>query len=243
MGLDVRPALLTVSLLLAAGPALAQVAPPAPAAAPPTAQAAAPRARPVELYLGLGYGNAVCDNKRPDSDCPVDGAFALGLGGGWRFASRFAVGLELAHWSFKVRESWRGHLPDDATHVDFSASHVSPFVRWYWFGASTVEPYLHFALGAGSVQGEAKNASASYSVKATGLATSLGLGVDWHVTPALRLGPQAYAYLLAGNEICERSNGGDQTCRKPQKNANGDQEGVALPWRLMLMATVMLGGA
>jgi hypothetical protein len=58
----------------------------------------------------LGFGNAVCDNDEPTSDCPVDGGAAFGLGGAWRFHGNFAAVLELAAWAFNVRDEWRGQL-------------------------------------------------------------------------------------------------------------------------------------
>ncbi len=58
---------------------------PAPSAEAPPQKPPTLARQPVELHLLLGYGNAVCDNDKPDSDCPVDGGVAFALGGGWRF--------------------------------------------------------------------------------------------------------------------------------------------------------------
>lgn len=189
----------------------------------------------------LGYGSAVCDNEKPTSDCPVDGGGAFGLGGAWRFHDNWAVGLELASWAFKVRDEWRGQLQNPADDVKFSSFYFSPFARWYWFDEGTVDPYLQAGIGLGTVSAEAKNANASYEYNARGIAYSLGIGVDFHVSKLFRLGPQLLGYLHVSNEICDNPSGGSETCRDPGKNEDGDREGLALPWRFVAVGTFMLG--
>lgn len=233
-------------------PAFAQTAPEPPVPPGATAQPAPEPAAPaqagtyprqtVEIHPALGFGNAVCDNSKPDSDCPVDGAFALALGGGWRFHDHWSVGLELAGWRFAVRESWRGKLADTATDVKFSSSYLGPYARWYWWRGARADPYLHAGLGIGSVTGEAKNAGSTYVYRSSGPTFGLGIGVEWQLTSIFRLGPQALAYLHVGNEICEKAGSDPETCRSPKENANGEREGVALPWRLILVGTFTLGG-
>lgn len=207
-----------------------QPAPPPPAAEPP------PSRHPAELFLLLGFGGAVCDNEKPDSDCPVDGGVAFGLGGAWRFHPHWAVGGELGFWAFNVRDEWRGQLADSATDVKFSSFYLAPMARWYWFDSGTIDPYLQAGIGFGSVQGEAKNASATYTTTAKGLVYLAGIGVEWQLSDLFRLGPQALAYLHVSNEICEDAGNGE-TCRSPGKNDNGDREGLALPWRIVAVGT------
>lgn len=223
----------------AAPPPAAMAAPPAPAAAPPAPPVHPPR-EPVELHLLLGYGNAVCDNDKPDSDCPVDGGAAFGFGGGWRFHDHWSVGLEIGAWSFKVRESWQGQLQDDATDVKFSSAYFAPFVRWYWFEPGGVNPYLQAGIGFGSVTAEASNANATYTYTARGMVYPLAIGVEWQLSKLFRLGPQLGGYLHVSNEICEEE-GGKETCHSPGKNEDGSREGVALPWRLVAVGTFTFG--
>lgn len=204
------------------------------------AQDEAPGRRPAELYLLLGVGNAVCDNDKPDSDCPVDGAGAFGLGGDWRFHDHWAVGLELGLWTFNVRDEWRGQLTDPATDVEFSSMYLAPFARWYWFRAGTIDPYLQGGFGLGSVTAKASNDSGEYEYRATGVAYLLGIGVEWQLSKLFRLGPQFLAYLHVSSELCEDSGSGEQ-CRDPGETPDGDREGLALPWRLVAVGTFMLG--
>jgi opacity protein-like surface antigen len=211
-------------------------APPPPAEAPP-----APGRRPAELYLLIGLGGAVCDNEKPDSDCPVDGGGAFGLGGFWRFHDNWAVGLELAAWSFNVRDEWRGQLQNDADDVKFSSFYISPLARWYWFDEGMVDPYLQAGIGLGTVTAEAKNQNATYEYNARGIAYSLGIGVDFHVSKLFRIGPQLLGYLHVSSEICDNPAGAGETCRDPGKNPDGDREGLALPWRFVAVGTFMLG--
>ncbi|MBK7584735.1 MAG: hypothetical protein IPI67_31675 [Myxococcales bacterium] len=227
----------------AAQPGVGTAAQPAPApmSAPPAATPTAKSTRePVELHLLLGFGSAVCDNKKPDSDCPVDGGAAFGLGGGWRFHDHFSVGLELAAWSFKVRDSWKGQLQDEASDVSFGSSYIAPFVRWYWFEPGTTNAYLQAGIGFGSVTAEASNKSGTYRYSASGIVYPLAIGVEWQVSKLFRLGPQFGAYLHVSNKICEEQ-GGSEKCHDPGKNPDGDREGVALPWRLVAVGTFTFG--
>ncbi len=211
---------------------------PPPAAAPPPPQPTADARRPAELWLGLGFGNAVCDNTKPDSQCPVDGGFAGDLGGAWRFNPHWAVGGELAFWSFKVREAWKGQLTDPATDVKFSSFYFAPFVRWYWFDHGNVDGYLQGGIGLGSVTAEASNSADTYKVVNSGVVFPFGIGAEWHLSRLFRLGPQALAYLHDGTKVCESNSAvdnGAESCRDAGKDDR------ALPWRIMLVGTFMLG--
>jgi len=238
----------TLAFGAAAQPAPPPPPPPPPApqpAAQPASQPAAPiddenARRPWEIFADLGIGNAVCGNDKPDSDCPVDGGGAFALGGAYRFHPHWAVGLELGIWVFKVRDAWQGQLPDKATDVSFSSVYLSPIARWYWLDSGSVDPYLQAGIGLGSVKATASNASGDYEYTASGLAYSLGIGVDWKLSRLFRLGPQALAYLHVSSNLCETSNG-NETCRSPGKNADGSREGLALPWRIVAVGTFTLG--
>lgn len=197
--------------------------------------------RPAELYLGLGIGNAACGSERPDSDCPVKTGGSFAVGGGWRFHPHWLVGLELAAWGFGVNDNWRGRLSGDASDVKFSSSYVAPFARWYWFDHGTADPYLMAGLGLGNVTGEARDSSGTYRYTSSGTVHVLGIGVEWQLARVFRLGPQALAYIHYGTEICEDVPGQGEACRDPGKDAYGDREGIALPYRLMLIGTFTLG--
>ncbi len=201
-----------------------------------TASAAPPEPRrPVELFLGLGFGNAVCDDKKPDTDCPVGSAGGtLSVGGAWRFHRRVAVGLELAAFSYKVRDSWRGQLTDPATDVKFSSTYLAPFLRWYFVSRGATEAYVQGGIGVGTVKGEATNAGGSYEANLSGVVVPLAIGAEWYVAPWFRLGPQLGAYLHRSTEACETTKG-DKTCSQ----ASRDQ--ALLAWRFLLGATFTLG--
>jgi hypothetical protein len=207
----------------------------APAAAPESS-----RALPWEIFVGLGFGDAVCDNEKPDSDCPVDGAFALTLGGGWRFHKRFSLGGELSLWAFKIRDEWAGGLNAPATEVSFTSVYLAPYVRWYWFDRWGAEPYLQAGVGLGSVQAKAANDAGTYTYTATGVAVPLAVGMEWRIGKRFRLGPQAQAYLQISNQICADEPDTDKECHSPGRNEDGDREGMVLPWRIMLMGSVVL---
>lgn len=214
---------------------------PAPSAEAPPQKPPTLARQPVELHLLLGYGNAVCDNDKPDSDCPVDGGVAFALGGGWRFHNHWSVGLEIAAWSFKVRQAWRGQLQGDADEVKFSSSYFAPFVRWYWFDPGTINPYLQAGIGFGAVTAEASNKTDTYTYSARGMVYPIALGAEWQVSKLFRIGPQFGAYLHVSNEICEESSGGSEKCHDVGKDEDGNREGIALPWRLVAVGTFTFG--
>jgi len=215
-------------------------------AAPPASPAPAPAGsadsepdpyavRPVELWLGVGYGDAVCDEK-PDTeggDCIIDGALALNLGGLWRYSQAWGVGLELGSHSFAVNETWRGQLDDPATEVNLAASYLAAFFRWYPLHGGPVVAYTQLGVGAGQLGGQARNATSKYEVSVDGWVAQLGVGGEAYLGRSFRLGPQALAYLLKGTEKCE-TNDGVEVCDRAR---GGD---AALPWRLSLQATLLL---
>lgn len=225
------PASVPVAPAVTAPPPTAPPPPPPPPPSPPPA-----KRRSVELFLGIGAGNAVCDDKKPESDCPVDKAGgAISLGGAWRFHGHWAVGLELAGFSYDVRETWRGQLQDPATDVKFSSSYLAPFVRWYWFERGITDGYLQAGLGVGSVKAEASNAGGKYEADFSGVVVPLAIGAEWHLGSLVRLGPQGSLFLHRSTRVCETTNGAE-TCRDAAKG-----DGV-LGWRFLLVnLTFMLG--
>jgi hypothetical protein len=224
MPLPLALGLASASVLLAA-PALAQ-----------------PERKPAEIYLALGFGDAVCGEERPDSSCAVQGGTAIALGGGYRFHSNWLVGLELGGFAFGVRDEWRGQLEDPATDVAFSSSYVAPFARWYWFGKGVTDPYLMAGFGFGSIAAEAENDTSRYDYQSKGVVYLLGIGVEWQVAEIFRLGPQLLGILHVGTEICEDSPTEPEICRDPGRDEYGDREGAALPYRFVLSGTFTLGG-
>ena len=210
------------------------------ARAAPASETESPSPPPWELFVGLGFGNAVCDNEKPDSDCPVDGAFTMALGGGWRFHDHFSVGGELALWAFKIRDEWRGGLDNPAVDVSFTSVYLAPYLRWYWFDKSAAAPYLQAGVGIGSVAAEASNDGGTYKYSASGVVFPVAIGVDWRLGGRFRLGPQAQAYLQVSSEICADEPGTDKECHSPGTDEDGEREGLLLPWRIMLVGSMTL---
>jgi len=216
----VRPLASFAVALLASAPLVATAAPKQPR-------------KPAELFLGLGLGGAACDNKKPDSDCPVDGGLAIDLGGSYRFHGHFSVGAELAIWGYKVREAWKGQLKDPAVDVKFSSVYLAPFARWYWFDDEAIDVYVQAGFGFGSFHGEAKNATDTYKVDVSGFVIPLGIGAEYIAAENFRFGLQFLPYLQISRKVCEQINDADQTCRSAGSDSN------ALPWRLILIGTVL----
>lgn len=210
----------------------------APVDAPPPQAAPERQAPPVELWVGLGAGNALCDDKKPESDCPVETGSALALGGAWRLSRSWALGGEVGAWQFGVRDEWRGQLEDPATDVKFTSTYLSLIARWYWLAKlGSYQGYLQFGLGGGVVTGEAEAESgAKYSVSNSGVVFPLGIGFDFELGDVFRLGPQALAYVQSSTTHCEELNGGGETCGDSGEDDN------AVPYRLVLMATFNFGG-
>lgn len=203
-----------------------------------TAEAAPPaRRHRFEAYAGVGVGNAVCDNEKPENDCPVDpgagGTFAIGAS--FRFHPHFAVGLEAGFWGFKTREAWRGKLQDPATDVKFSAAYLSPFFRWYWLSRGVADPYLQAGVGFGSVGAAAESKSGTYDARLNGVGVHVGIGAEWYVTKFLRLGPQGLLYLHRSTRVCETSNK-VETCR----DASRDE--ALLAWRILILQASFVFG-
>ncbi len=191
--------------------------------------------RPVELWVGLGYGDAVCDHEKPESDCAVAGGTSLALGGAWRASRRFSLGLELGATSYRVRDAWRGKLDDAATKVELSSAALVLLGRYHFVAEERVDAHLELGLGASNVRGHAENAGGQYDVRVTGAAYALGVGAGYRLAPWVRLGPEAVAYLQKSSRVCEESTGKDMSCRAATK----DQD--ALPWRVLLVGTFMFG--
>ncbi len=217
---------------------------PAAAPAPSDRQPSDPEARRrFNIWLGLGFGDAVgCGNEDPDSPCAVDGAVALTLAGDFRFYPHFSVGLEASVWGFAVSDQWLGQLDGMQKSADTSMSYLAAFGRWYWFDKGIIDPYVQLGLGFGGMGVTVTNeAGDTYNYSAGGASAQLGLGAEFHVHRAIRLGPQLLMAALFGNQICEKLNDGKQVCRDPEKNDKGEQEGNALAWRFLLVGTIMLG--
>ncbi len=229
-------ALVFIGLVALTAPARAQ----SPAATDPTAEPAPASPRQWALFAGLGFGNAVCDNEKPDSDCPVDGAFTLALGGSWRFHHRFSLGAELGLWAYEIRDAWQGALDDPATEVSFSSVYLAPYVRWHISEAMSAKPYLQAGFGIGSVTAKASNDSGSYQYSASGVVIPLAVGVDWRVGKRFRIGPQAQAYLQVSTEICADEPNTDKECHAPERNEDGEREGLLLPWRIVVTGSFEL---
>jgi hypothetical protein len=190
--------------------------------------------RPAEIFAVLGAGNAVCDDTKPSNQCAVKGGAALGLGGAWRLHPHWAIGGELAFWSYKVREEWKGTLTDPATDVKLTSFYVAPFARWYWFGHGITDAYLQGGIGFGAFHGKASNAGGTYDIDVTGIVYPFAIGADWYLSTHFRLGVQALAYLQKSRKVCETTNG-NEAC----KDATNDQN--ALPWRIVAVGTFTLG--
>jgi hypothetical protein len=200
---------------------------------------AAPPARrhKIEVYIGIGFGNAVCDSNKPANECPVDPGVgpAFALGGAWRFHPHFAVGAEAGGWGFKTRESWRGNLQDPATKVNFTAAYFAPFARWYWFKRGRVDPYLQAGVGYGSVGAIAENSGGKYDGRYNGVAVHAGIGVDWWLGDMGRLGTSGMLYLHRTAQVCETLNG-TKTCRDAGKDE------ALLAWRILVLQFTLAFG-
>lgn len=195
---------------------------------------AAPDVRPSgEGFLGLGFGNAVCDKNKPADDCVVGKAGgAVTVGGMYRFHPHFAVGGELAFNAFHANDHWRGQLPDPSTDVGFSSWYLAPTFRWYWFDHGVADPYLQAGLGIAAFNAKAENATDSYRWKVSGWTLPLAIGADFYLSDHFRLGPQLGAYLLRGTRTCETPTNGNETCR----DATSDER--LLVWRFLAMGTL-----
>jgi hypothetical protein len=210
-----------------------------PAEAAPV-EATSSKARAWALFAALGFGNAVCDNEKPDSDCPVDGAFTIAFGGSWRFHSRLSLGAELAIWAYGIRDEWQGGLDDTATDVSFTSFYLAPHLRWHAFEVMSAKPYLQAGFGIGSVTAEASNDAGTYEYSASGVVFPLAVGVEWRVGERFRIGPQAQAYLQVSSEICADEPDQPKECMSPGTNEDGEREGLLLPWRIVVTASFAL---
>lgn len=195
---------------------------------------AAPATRPSgEGFLGVGFGNAVCDDKKPADDCVVGKAgAAFAVGGTFRFHPHFAVGGEIALNSFNANDKWRGRLTDPSTDVSFSSWYFAPMLRWYWFDHGVADPYLQAGFGFAAFNAKASNATDTYRWKVSGWTLPLAIGVDFHLGDHFRLGPQLGTYLLRGTRTCETPTNGDESCR----DATRDER--LLVWRFLAVGTL-----
>lgn len=202
--------------------------PPPPPPAPPPAD----RRRPGELWLGLGFGNAVCDDKKPKEECVVGKAgAALDVGGAWRFHPHFALGAELGWNGFNANQSWKSTLSNPAVDVKFSGWYLAPTLRWYWFGRGVTDAYLSFGLGVGAVNAHAEDANGNKADwRVSGWTMPLGIGAEFYVAERFRLGPQLQTWFLRGTTACDTTNGAE-TCR----DARTDERMLA--WRFSLQGT------
>ncbi|MBK7402895.1 MAG: hypothetical protein IPJ34_43395 [Myxococcales bacterium] len=211
------------------GPVAAPAAPPPP---PPPPPPPADRRRAGEIWVGLGFGNAVCDDKKPKEECVVDKAgAALDLGGAWRFHPHWAIGAEFGFNGFNANQTWKSTLPDPSISVRFSGWYLAPTLRWYWFGRGVADPYLQVGLGLGGVSAHAEDGKGGVADwRVTGWTLPMGIGVEFYVAERFRLGPQLQTWFLRGTKACDTTNG-SEACRDARS------EERMLAWRFSLQGT------
>ncbi len=204
----VRPFILALGLAL---PARAGAEPARPR--PPTTPGAAPRPavgsieggleparRAAEIVPGLGFGTPFCSEGRVASDrCEGLGTgVRIGVAAFWRVTPHLAWGGGLEFMGFGVE-------PPKGLELDRGAGgsiFLGLLGRYYFLDSGALDPFVSLGLG-GAALGTSlaergpTGETARYEETAAGPAIRLGAGLDFFLSPSLRLGPHAaYAKLF-----------------------------------------------
>lgn len=171
---------------LRGGPSFLDAPPPAPAPLPPAPAREAdeyPR-RAWEAFPEVGLSAPFCRGDSFGLSHCGDSGTGTAMGGGalFRVTPYVGLGLEASFSSFE--------LEVDGAHAAYSrASWVGLLVRGYFLDRGAIDPYVETGLGRGSSSAGYSDASGNVSVESSGPSTLAGAGVDFWMTPYLRMGP------------------------------------------------------
>ncbi len=172
-----------------AGRAAAEHAPPPPIVLEPPPPPELPPAeyprRAFELTPELAVGLPSCADGSVDNQ--VCGGISAGLAGGasllWRPTPYFAFGgtFDLLRFGFHPGQS--SELGDSGARA--TGQFVGLLGRVYFFERGSFDPYLELGLGSASVTAHSREAEES----ASGIALRSGGGLEFYLSPHVRLGP------------------------------------------------------
>jgi hypothetical protein len=212
--------------------AFLEAPPPAP---PPTPPAPAresdefPR-RAWELFPQLGLSAPFCrgDSFGVNHCAGIGNGTSFGGGALFRITPYVALGAEASFSGFDF-------AVDGAASTFSRASWLGLVVRGYFLDRGTVEPYVEAGIGRGTSSSGYGAGAGLVSVEASGPASLVGAGVDFWVSPFLRMGPALTYRWTFLSDVRECTGSVCQAARVADEGAIGSFASVSF------VATVALG--
>lgn len=168
------------------------------------------------------YGGSACAD--------VGSGLMIGAGGVYRITPYVALGAELAVAEFRYDAAAAG-----ASRGASRAGQFGPIFRGYFLENGRVDPWVQVGFGMGFVGMNHISGGAEWNARATGAAASGAAGVDFWLTPYLKLGPSIGQQFVFPSEVRVCENGGCASY------AVGEAGGITRWMRLGVNVTVALG--
>jgi hypothetical protein len=186
--------------------------PPVPRAPAPAREGDEFARRSWEVFPQLGFAAPFCRGASLGRDHCGDSGNGTVLGGGalYRVSPYVALGAIASFASFQVDAE-----PGISAHS--RASFIGFMVRGYFTDRGAIDPYVETGFGRGSASTSSSDGFVDIESESVGPSTMAGAGIDFWVTPYLRLGP-ALSYRFTWlttvrtctNALCEIASVGDR---------------------------------
>jgi opacity protein-like surface antigen len=208
--------------------------PPGMAPPPPLPPASSIARRPVELVptLGLAFPSCASGAQSDDRCVGVEGGLTFGFSAFWRVTPHFAWGGGFDIAGFRYAPPDYVGLKD----TQAGAAWIGLLGRLYLTGEGSLDPYLQLGLGGGAL-GTAGTEPGGDTFEETGAgpALQIGGGVDFVLSPRIKLGPAlSYTHVFVDKIRRCPSGGGD--CSDYSKDLSGHLNAfVSVSARLTIM--------
>jgi hypothetical protein len=210
--------------------------PPAPPPMPPAPEREASEwaRKSWEVSPHLGWTSAACRSADAGTGA-CDGmgtGTAIGAGALYRITPYVALGAELEaiDFAFDPSASTPGASAGSSRGYFFG-----PVFRGYFAERGSVDPWIEIGFGGGTIATSYELGGARHSATEQGAATSVGAGIDFWVSPWLKLGPALSERVVLPTEV--------KTCRDGACSSRtvSDAGGVTRTTRLGVEVTIAFG--
>lgn len=170
------------------------------------------------------YGGGACGG--------VGSGLTAGVGGVYRMTPYLALGAAVELANFRYDASAVG-----ASGGTSRAATVGPIFRAYFLESGSIDPWIQVGFGAAFLGMSYETAGAAWSASASGASVSGAAGVDFWLTPHLKVGPAVGQELVFPTEVrvCQGDGCADYTV--------SEAGGVTRWLRVGLVATVAFGSS
>lgn len=207
--------------------------PPAPREMPPAPDREAPEyaRKSWEIIPNVGWTLPSCKavDVGGNTCIGVGSGISFGISGVYRITPHAALGAEVEIAEFGYDS------PAAGVSGASRAGHFGPIFRTYFLERGFVDPWVQVGFGMGAASTSYANTRGDLSVTASGAAVSAAAGVDFWVTPFLKVGPSVGQQVVFPTEV--RVCWNDECSSYTAREAGGMRRWL----RLGLVATVAFG--